>query len=410
MESKLRVPRAIQALAEECAALGGKLHIVGGGVRDHLLGQNLHDWDVEVFKITFDALQILLNRQGSAHAVGKSFGVLKWACEGDVFDVAIPRRHSRKGTSVEIIGDPNLDVTEAARRRDLTINAVSYDPLTETYVDPYNGQQDIRDGKLRPVDKYTFLEDPLRVFRAAQFAARFSFQPTQLLVECLKEAKLTMLPAERIQGELFKLFCAGKQPSLGLNLLDLTTDYSALFPQQTTPSARSRAGLDALASKYRASLASDEHLWAAMLTIWLSDTTEKGCEAILDRLGVFTLSGLDIRKNVLNVHRLHRTLKANDATLRNLATECNLNVLIGVARVLSVDDNTANWCESRAGDLNILHAPPQSLLKGRHLKTLGVAPGPTMGHVIKTVYQAQLNGEVTTLEEAIALAADVLAP
>jgi tRNA nucleotidyltransferase (CCA-adding enzyme) len=146
--------------------------LVGGCVRDELLGREPKDLDVEVFGIPAPALRTLLDRLGKVDAVGESFAVYKVGG----LDVALPRRESKSGRGHKgfvVDGDPQLSVVEAARRRDFTINAISRDPLTGEIVDPFDGRSDLQARRLRVVDPRTFVDDSLRVLRALQFVARF---------------------------------------------------------------------------------------------------------------------------------------------------------------------------------------------------------------------------------------------
>ncbi len=161
-------------IAKRVVAEGGRALIVGGWVRDRLIGRSSKDIDIEVFGIPAAPLKALLENIAPVNVVGESFTVYKVA---DV-DVALPRRESKvgeghKGFAVE--GDPSMSAEDAARRRDFTVNAIAWDPLREVYIDPFNGRVDLLERKvLRAVDARTFGDDSLRVLRGVQFAARFS--------------------------------------------------------------------------------------------------------------------------------------------------------------------------------------------------------------------------------------------
>ena len=126
--------------------------------------------DLEIFGVPSDRLRTLLESFGRVEAVGESFQVYKL---GDV-DVSLPRRDSKAGRGHRgfvVVGDPDMSIEEAARRRDFTVNAISWDPLTEEYFDPFDGRGDLRRRCLRIVDPNTFPDDSLRVLRAVQLAA-----------------------------------------------------------------------------------------------------------------------------------------------------------------------------------------------------------------------------------------------
>ncbi|MEX2661688.1 MAG: hypothetical protein WD227_07150, partial [Vicinamibacterales bacterium] len=205
------------AIARAVRDSGGRALIVGGWVRDRLMGLESKDVDLEVYGMPAAGLRELLGRFGPVNAVGESFTVFKVAG----IDVALPRRESKMGRGhkgFEVHGDPDLPPREAARRRDFTINAISWDPLTETYEDPFDGRDDIERRVLRAVDPSTFGEDSLRVLRAIQFAARFEFTLDPATDALCRRIPLDDLPSERIWGEIEKLLLQARRPSTGFEL------------------------------------------------------------------------------------------------------------------------------------------------------------------------------------------------
>jgi len=211
---------------------GGRALIVGGYVRDHILNRPSKDVDIEVYSIPIDNLERILSQFGEVHAVGKSFGVLK--LEG--MDISVPRRDSKidKGhTGFRIDTDPSMSIDDAARRRDFTMNAMFIDPITGELLDPYNGKDDLFNGFLRMTDQATFVEDPLRVLRAAQFISRFELSPDPLLVATCRNISHTLseLAAERVWEEMIKLLLKGNKPSKGFYFLQMVNAIKVLFPE-----------------------------------------------------------------------------------------------------------------------------------------------------------------------------------
>ncbi len=202
--------------------------IVGGFVRDAILGLHPKDIDIEVYGISIDRLEDLLNQlfPGKVNAVGRSFCVLKIHLADDVdFDISIPRRESKTGKrhdEFSITGDPGISALEAARRRDFSINAMAADPLTGEIIDHFHGLEDLQAHRLRVTDPERFQDDPLRVYRALQFAARLELtaEPTslKLMQEMVERGDLKYLAKERITDELKKLLLKAKKPSIGLAL------------------------------------------------------------------------------------------------------------------------------------------------------------------------------------------------
>ena len=163
-------------VAEAVAAAGGRTYYVGGIVRDRLMGRPCEDVDIEVHGVTVSALQAILDGLGEHTEMGASFGIMGLRHYG--LDVAMPRSERATGRGhrdFEVSVDPFIGPERAAMRRDFTVNAMMEDVLTGEVLDFFGGRRDLETGVIRHVSDATFPEDPLRVFRAAQFAARFEF-------------------------------------------------------------------------------------------------------------------------------------------------------------------------------------------------------------------------------------------
>src|SRR4030095_4285323 len=169
----MNADQKVISLAQTIRDAGGRALLVGGCVRDALMGAQPKDWDLEVYQLDALRLREILDQFGSVNVVGESFTVYKL---GQNLDVSIPRRERKSGRGHRgfvVEGDPSMEVAEATRRRDFTINAILKDPLTGELIDPFDGQADLASRLLRVVSAETFGDDSLRVLRAAQFAARF---------------------------------------------------------------------------------------------------------------------------------------------------------------------------------------------------------------------------------------------
>src|SRR3954465_7131349 len=213
------IPEKVLELARQVQSTGGRALLVGGCVRDQLMGAQPKDWDVEVYGVEPARLRVLLERHGRVDAVGEAFTVYK---VGNDLDVSLPRRERKSGRghrAFVIEGDPAMTIEEAARRRDFTINAILEDPLTGEIIDPYGGRVDLENKILRAVSAETFAEDSLRVLRAAQFAARFEFEIEPETIKLCRSIDLSDLPAERIWGELEKLLLQASRPGVGIEWL-----------------------------------------------------------------------------------------------------------------------------------------------------------------------------------------------
>ena len=192
-------------LASKVKEKGGRAFYVGGYVRDLLLNIPNKDIDIEVHGIAEKDLVAILNEIGEVDYYGRSFGI--YALRHEDIEVALPRSEKVLGTGhrdFEISVDPDMGYKNAALRRDFTINALMMDVLSHEILDYFNGTDDLNKGIIRHVNDISFVEDPLRVYRAAQFASRFGFKIDERTVELCKGIDTFVLSRERIEEELKK--------------------------------------------------------------------------------------------------------------------------------------------------------------------------------------------------------------
>ena len=450
------VPDLARKVALAIRDAGGRALVVGGWVRDGLAGRASKDLDLEVFGVPADRLRALVAAFGRVDTVGEAFTVYKI----ENLDVALPRTESKAGRGhrgFEVRGDPSLSFEDAARRRDFTINAISFDPLTAEIVDPFGGRRDLDSRILRAVDPLTFGDDSLRVLRALQFAARFDLTIEEETRRLCREIPLDDLPSERVWGEVEKLLLLAERPSIGFALaLDLGVvdrlwpELRALVgcPQEpewhpegdvwvhtlmVIDEARRRIeGLErgpALAMMLGAVC----HDFGKPATTAFADGRMRSpgheeagvgpAAAWLDRLNVHTIGGYDVRRAVVGLVAHHLKPSAfrksptpvGDGAFRRLALKVDLELLARFAkadcrgRTGEFDCSAMDWFLERARALGVEHRPPPPILLGRHLIALGVTPGPAMGMILKAVYERQLDGELTTLDEAVAAARTAIA-
>ena len=453
----MSVPAAT-AIARAVRDEGGRALIVGGWVRDRLLGFASKDVDLEVFGLPPERLRALLLRFGSVNTVGESFTVYK-VCE---IDVALPRRDSKVAPGhrgFEVVGDPHMTIEEAARRRDFTVNAISWDPLTGEYLDPFEGREDLLTRKvLRAVDPRTFADDSLRVLRGVQFAARFNLGMDSATKELCRRIPLDDLPAERIWGEVEKLLLLADRPSVGFELARELGVVQRMFPElkalidcpqepewhpegdvwvhtlMVIDQARTRIDDLDRPRQITVMLGAVCHDLGKPLTTAVIDGRIRSMEheqegipptiALLDRLNVHTVGGFDVRRQVIGIVANHLAPNAffksktpvGDGAFRRLAQKVDLELLARLAesdcmgRTGNFDCSGIRWFVERARALGVEHAPPEPIVKGRHLLELGVAPGPGMGKLLKEIYERQLDGRVSTLDDGIAVARDLIDP
>ncbi len=451
----MSIPDKILKLARAVRERGGRALLVGGCVRDRLMNWPVKDWDVEVYDLDPATLRAVLDQFGQVNVVGEAFTVYKL---GHDLDVSLPRRERKAGRghrAFVIEGDPAMSFEEAARRRDFTINAILEDPLTGEIIDPFDGRRDLESKTLRAVARETFVEDSLRVLRAAQFAARFEFDVEPETIELCRRIDLTDLPPERIWGEMEKLLLRARRPSVGLLWLDKLGATAQLFPEiaamigvpqesEWHPEGDCDAHTYLVCDRARELI--DELDYSRPVTVMLAAlchdfgkpaTTafvdgrirsrgheEAGVaptESFLDRLKMHTLDGYDVRGQTVALVRDHlkpgefyrKRDEVGDGAFRRLAQRCELDLLYRVARADSLgrnaewvprekwfDAEAEEWFIERARELMVEQHPPEKILMGRHLLEMGLQTSPFVGHVVNAVYEMQLDGRVRTLEEA----------
>lgn len=457
----ISLPKKILKLAEIIKQNGGRAMLVGGCVRDELMNFKPKDFDVEVYGIEPQKLKEILKQFGRVDTVGESFTVYKIGFD---LDVSLPRRERKvarghKGFIVE--GDPSMSFEEAAKRRDFTINAIMKDVLTGEIVDCYGGQNDLKNKKIRHIADETFVEDSLRVLRAAQFAARFEFEIEAETVKLCQSIDLTDLPKERIWGELEKLLLKSQKPSIGLRYFYELNIASQLFPeltalvgvpQQIEWHPEGDVDVHTLMVVDEASKLIDDLPYSKQVTVMLAAlchdfgkpaTTkffdgkwrshghdEAGIEpttSFLDKLGIFTLDGYDVREQIIQLVRYHLLPgmfyknPPGDGAFRRLARKVEPDLLYRVAKADALGRNpewipkekwfkaeAQEWFIERAKGLKVETKAPDSFLMGRHLIDLGLQPSKEFGEITKAVYELQLDGKVTNVEEAIEAAKKII--
>jgi tRNA nucleotidyltransferase (CCA-adding enzyme) len=433
------LPEKLANLAQSLASLiqqnGGHLLLVGGTVRDLFINQTPHEIDAEVRGLSTDQVIELLQPSYPTDQIGKSFGVLK--LKGLPVEIALPRTEIKSGTghkgfSVEV--DPHLPFEQAALRRDFTINAIGLDPLTGKIEDPYKGEKDIKNKTLRHVSS-AFSEDPLRVLRGMQLAARFSLKATPETIDLCQSIGLEGLAIERIFGEWKKLILKGSSISHGLQFLK-QTNWLRFFPEiqalvncPQDPEWHPEGDvwvhtlhcLDAFAKRRIGDDWEDLVVGFAILchdlgkplTTYHSEDGRirspkheaRGEEPTRTFLSQLTNQN-DLIEQVVPLVRRHlapRTFyndRASDGAIRRLARQViRIDRLVRVAdadiagRPPRTDDFPEGpWLLKRAEELKVKDSAPKSIVMGRHLINHGLSPSPKFSEILEKCFEAQLDG------------------
>jgi len=448
----IHLPKELSQLFDALIAHGARPVVVGGFVRDALLNTPSKDIDIEVYALqTLDELKSLLSPYGNVHEVGKSFGVLKLRIKGYECDFSFPRTESKTGSGhrgFDVICDGALDFSTAARRRDFTINSMGYDVKTKELLDPYGGTKDLKKKILRCVDTHTFVEDPLRVWRAVQFATRFELEcDEELIVLCRKmkqEGSLDELPKERLFEELKKLLLKASRPSMGfklmqqMGLLETFPELAAMQGVEQDPAYHPEGDvwthtllcLDAMAQE---SFQDEKERLIMMLAILCHDMGKPATTAFNDgriRAIGHEIEGLkptrrfierlsdeqQLMDEILPLVEHHlKPLQffkqgAKSAAIRRLCVKVNIEKLVKLARAdffgrtteeaLSRRFEAGEWLLREAEALNVHLKAPVPLIQGRNLIHCGLTPSPEFKPILDAAFDAQLEGEFSDADQA----------
>lgn len=438
---------AATAVARDVREAGGRALVVGGSVRDALLGLEIRDVDLEVFGVAPDRLRSLIGSRFAVDLVGESFAVLK--VKGLAMDISLPRRDSKRhpghrGFHVE--ADPEMHPREAAARRDFTVNAMSIDLAGGQLIDFFGGARDLERRVLRHIDN-RFGEDPLRVLRAMQFAGRLGATLDRATAALCRELSPDELPDERVFDEWAKLLLRADRPSRGLAVLD-ETGWIRAFPEldalrgcpqdpEWHPEGDVFVHTGHVLDAFAAERVGDEwedlvvgfaclaHDFGKPATTefaegrWRSHGHDTAglvpARSFLERMS----APVSLRDQVLPLVGDHlapsllRRAGASAAAVRRLAVRVErIDRLVRVARAdqagrppLPWDGFPAgDWLTDMATDLDVVDERPRPIVMGRHLiDVLGLEPGPEFGPLLQAAFDAQVDGTINNLDEGLEL-------
>ena len=449
----MKLPSELRQLLRMVPALS-RAYLVGGCVRDSLLGIPQKDFDLEVYGVDYETLARQLSAHGRVDLVGKSFGVVKFSsASGGQWDFSLPRRDSKTAVGhkgFDVAFDLDISPREAASRRDFTINALMFDPRTGEYLDFFGGREDLEKRVLRHTSA-AFVEDPLRVLRGMQFAARFDLTPAPETIALCRSIVHTFpeLAIERVGLEWFKWAQLSQRPSAGLRFLKDTgwlrhfPEVAALDGTAQDPEWHPEGDVfthtcfccDALAELNEWQAADVTTRQVLMFAVLAHDfakpqTThtaeregrmrivspgheEQGgplAEAFLTRIG--SPNELKTRVVPLVTHHLAHLQAVSDRAVRRLANFLKPATISELCLVMTADcfgrppkprlmPEGVVQLRLKAEELRLRDSAPKPLLQGRHLIARGMKPGKEFGALLETAFEAQLEGAFADLDGAL---------
>ena len=406
-------PKILDKIFDKLESNGASAVIIGGYIRDFLLDIGSKDIDIEVYGISsYNQLEDILREFGDVCTVGKSFGVCKLFIDDLDLDFTLPRidNHIASGhKGFEVCLDPHLDFVRATSRRDFTINAIAYDVKKKKILDPFGGREDLKNKILRAVDPKSFIEDPLRVMRALQFAARFELHlhPSlfSLCQDMIQKRMLHQLPKERIFEELKKLLLQSRQPSVGFSLLrDLGAflyfdEFSQLSEESYTLML---SHLDRFAKMQDLSL--EKRLLVFLALLAKPHHPKAKAQGFLHKL----TAQKDILEGVLKILEYQDLLFAQQALLDpniyQLATKIEIRLFLFFHKATlpleAQEYKLLAPLEQRAKELGVYTKPLDPFVLGRDLISLGLSPSKEFKKILEDAYRAQMHSEFDSHEGA----------
>ncbi len=415
-------PNELNKIFDKLNDFNARPIIIGGYIRDKLLQiPTSKDIDIEIYNISsLEKLEKILTQFGNVNSVGKSFGVCKLQLDDLELDFSLPRSDSKtapghKGFRVKY--DAQLDFKTAASRRDFTINSIGYDVIEKKLLDPFNGQDDLKNKILRATDIKKFSEDPLRVLRAVQFYARFDlYIDKQLFMLCkqmIANNILHELSKERIYQEIKKLLLKSSYPSKGLILLKELGAFNYFSELKSIGESKWKHTLKVLDEMAKLKT-NDEKTNTVLMLCILCHSFENSKDSTKIKSFIQKLTNEnELLKQVINLVQNYNSINImenkniEDTMLYKIAQNSNIEklLLISEAEFLAVNKNRCftlgKKIKKRAKELDILNKKAFPLLHGKDLVKLGLEPSKRFSQILDDAYTAQINGEFSSHEDAL---------
>lgn len=444
---------------------GGVVYEVGGGVRDQFLGRPIKDKDLVITGLAWERLLSVLRRHGTANLVGRSFGVVKFNSQGQedvTYDIALPRKEVSTGAGhrdFDVDFDPAIPIETDLSRRDFTINAMAIRLKDGVLIDPFGGREDLAAKRLQMVFDRAFEEDPLRMLRAVQFAARLEFviEPETLARMKAHAGLIATVSGERIVTELAKLMTA-RRPSAGFILMRDTGLLLHLFPELHENVGVEQGNkahgddvfmhtmkvLDASRRDTAIDLAGDaELMWSALFHDVGKARTKRyspekqrltfyGHQLLSRRMALKRMRALKVetigidpqRVAALVEHHMFQT-KANfsDRAVRRFTAKVGPDLILKLVDLRLADNRGGKYPEGIKGVLRLkkrirqelekmpVFGPKDLAINGHDLMNLGIPEGPKLGTILRVlvarvVDQPELNEREALLKIVAAIQDD----
>jgi len=441
------IPASVIETCNHLHQMGGTAYLVGGALRDLMLGLTPKDFDIEVYDIAENDLLKHLGHLGKTETVGKQFGVIKLWRDGQEIDIALPRREIKTEPGhrgFDVMPDHNLSPETASLRRDFTINAMMFDPIANTLLDFHQGAEHLNLGILKHVSP-AFAEDPLRVLRGMQFAARFKLkldpETATLCHTLLCEAET--LPASRIWIEWQK-WCHADHPSYGLQALrdsgwvTLYPELEAMIdcPQDRRWHPEGDVWVHTLQVVDQATSIAKRYQWVGeqrehlLLAALCHDLGKPVC-TFTDDHGVIRSPGHShegvadshrflkkifapkkVSQMILPIVQEHMTHMHGDPTpraVRHLAHRLAPATIELWEALVEADASgrspapasrpAKEWLK-KAMEMLYHQQKPKPMITGKMVMNQGVPEGPGLGGILDSAYQAQIEGEFHDVDSA----------
>jgi len=438
----INIPKILEDILTDLKSIGILPILVGGCVRDHLLNISSKDFDIELYNTSsLSSVEKCLKNYGNVKEVGKSFGVLLLSTPQYSFDFALARKENKiedghKG--FEVITSSSLTYEEAALRRDFTINSIGYNFFEKKFLDPYRGIADLKNKIIKHIKDETFVEDPLRVYRAIQFASRFDFEidpnTKKLCKNMVKTEEFITLPKERVFEELKKLFLKSSKPSKGMSILkefrilkyfpELEVLVGCIQDEEYHPEGdvwvHTLMTLDEMVKLKTGDEYRDLYLFYALLC---HDLGKPFCTKEIDgkitshkheALGVeptqtflnritnekrFIEKVIPLVKNHLAPFQLYKAESSTKAVKR-LSLRCNIEdlciVCLADCKGRTIPDkkkcdDAISWVLEKAREMNISEEGLKPLIQGRDLINLGLKPSKEFKDILDFALNLQID-------------------